>query len=242
MGVILFNNISSKDLGIEVETFPKYESPEREYEAIHVPGRNGDIIIDNGTYKNTKRTYDVSIATYNKIGYSQKMSSVVRWLHSTSGYTRLEDSYDPEFYFLAYYKQNTTFENIFNEAGKASLVFECKPQKYYKYGEIVVPFTGTGKIQNRTSEIALPQIYVTTNNSAGSVTITGVTVEILANSGTNLILNSELQDAYTATGENRNYYIKLINGMFPILYPGENTVAFSGGVTGISIKPNWWTV
>ena len=47
MGVIVFNGISSKDVGIEVETFPEYTIPEREYEAIHVPGRNGDVIIDN---------------------------------------------------------------------------------------------------------------------------------------------------------------------------------------------------
>ena len=242
MGIIVFNGVSSKDVGIEVEAPPSYKVPEREYEAIHVPGRNGDVIIDNGTFKNTERSYKVSIATYNKISYSQKMSGVAKWLHSISGYTRLEDSYEPEFFMLAYFKDKLTLENLFNEAGRGEFKFICKPQRYYKYGEQIIDFSTTGKIQNRTANIALPQIYVNTNNTAGSVTITGVKVEILAGSGTSFIMDSELQDAYTATGDNKNSFVKLKNGMFPILYPGENTVTFDGGVTGISIKPNWWSI
>lgn len=242
MGIIVFNGVSSKDVGIEVEAPPSYEVPEREYEAIHVPGRNGDVIIDNGTFKNTERSYKVSIATYNKISYSQKMSGVAKWLHSTSGYTRLEDSYEPEFFTLAYFKDRLTLENLFNEAGRGTLKFICKPQRYYKYGEQIIDFSTTGKIQNRTTNIALPQIYVNTDNTAGSVTITGVKVEIIAGSGTSFIMDSELQDAYTAAGDNKNSFVKLKNGMFPILYPGENTVTFDGGVTGISIKPNWWSI
>ena len=37
MGIVMFNGKSSKDVGIEVETFPTYDVPEKEFEVIHVP-------------------------------------------------------------------------------------------------------------------------------------------------------------------------------------------------------------
>ena len=242
MGVVVFNGVSSKDYGIEVETFPTYEIPEREYESIHVPGRNGDVIIDNGTYKNVSGKYKVSIATWDKISYSQKMAGVAKWLHSSSGYARLEDSYAPEIYRMAYYNKALSIENLFNQAGRGTIEFICKPQRFLKSGEFPVEFTGTGKIQNRTDNIALPKILVTTDDTVGTVTVGAATVSIAAGAGTNIILDSELQDAYTALGANKNSVVTLQQGMFPVLYPGENIVAITGGVTKIEIIPNWWII
>lgn len=60
MGNINFNGISSKDLGVEVETFPDYVAPQKEFEAVHVPGRNGDVLIDTGAYQNVSRPYKIN--------------------------------------------------------------------------------------------------------------------------------------------------------------------------------------
>lgn len=241
MGVIVFNGISSKDVGIEVETFPEYTIPEREYEAIHVPGRNGDVIIDNGTYKNVSRSYQVSIATYD-IPYHQKMSGVAKWLHSAPGYARLEDSYEPDFYHLAYYNESVSIENLFNEAGKATIKFVCKPQRFYKSGEQIVTFNSNGSIQNGTVNIALPKIIVTKNGLQGTVTVGDATLTILASSGDTIIIDSELQDIYDPLGANKNSVVTFDDGIFPLLNPGLNTVSFTGGVTKVEIIPRWWTI
>ena len=243
MGVIIFANQSSKDVGIEVETFPTYNIAEKEYTAVHVPGRNGDVIIDNGTYRNTQRQYRVSIATYDT-SYHQKMAAVAKWLHSSTGYSRLEDSYEPDFFFQAYYKESVSIENLFNEAGRATLTFECKPQRFLKSGDLPIIFTSgsTTQIRNSTTQISLPLIEVTTDNSQGVVSINGVRVTILANSGTNIIIDSELQDAYNNQDVNKNPFIVLNDGELPTLRPGINSIAFSGGVQSISLKPRWWVI
>lgn len=241
MGVIVFNGISSRDVGIEVETFPTYDVPEREYEAIHVPGRNGDVVIDNGTYKNTQRSYYVSIATYN-LSYHQKMAGVAKWLHSSSGYARLEDSYEPDFYRQAYYNEQVNFENLFNEAGRATINFVCKPQKFLKSGEIPIEFTSAGSIQNGTINISLPKIEVITDNTQGEINISGIRVTVAANAGTSIIIDSELQDAYNNQNVNKNLSITLNDGEFPVLKPGKNTISFSGGVQSLKITPRWWTI
>ena len=240
MGIIMFNGKSSKDVGIDVETFPTYDVPEKEFEIIHVPGRNGDVVIDSKTFKNVNAQYKVSIATYN-VPYHQKMRNVAEWLHSSPGYAILEDSYSPDFYRYAYYKDSVSVENLFNEAGKATIKFVCKPQKFLKSGKFPVSFSASGIIQNGTGYESLPLIVVHTNNTEGTVTIGGVTFTILAGSGTTVTVDSELQDAYQGS-TNLNSYIRLNDGEFPPIKPGLNSIAITGGVQSIDITPRWWTV
>ena len=61
MGVITFNGIASDKLDIQVEHPPGYETPKKDYEIVHVPGRNGDVYIDKGSYQNVSRTYDIAM-------------------------------------------------------------------------------------------------------------------------------------------------------------------------------------
>ena len=241
MGVISFNSVSSADVGIEVETFPDYSIPDKEYEVIHVPGRNGDVIIDTGTYKNVSRVYEVSIATYD-ISFHRKMARVAQWLYTASGYARLEDSYEPDFYRLAYYNKKVDIENLFNQAGKAKLEFICKPQRFLKSGDLPVTYTGgSGTIVNETNFDALPIINLTTNNTSGALAIGNTVITIHDGAGQNLTVNSELQDVYSGNA-NKNSYVTLNTGVFPNIKPGTNTILFSGGITSVSITPKWYTI
>lgn len=257
MGNIIFNGISSKDIGLEVETFPTYEIPKREYQVYHVPGRNGDIIIDSGTYENTYRTYKVSIATWGLVPYATKMRQVAEWLHSASGYSRLEDSYDKECYFMAYYTDQVSIENLFDEAGRAELKFLCKPQKYLKKGENIVSLNiehgDTITLYNETNFAALPFIKVVhsnLNNCAVSVvnSMGEFSYGILPSAWTPIYIDSELQDAWSFDNSetpqivNENCNIVLNHGEFIKLAPGVNRIAIAGGITAIEILPRWWTI
>lgn len=241
MGIIVFNGISSKDVGIEVETFPSYSVPEREYDVIHVPGRSGDLVIDSGTYKNVDRSYKISVATRGSATYSQVMNRVAEWLHSASGYARLEDSYDEDFFRYAYYNSAVSIENLFNEAGRATIKFMCKPQRYYKSGEVPIKFTAAGSIQNRTINASSPIIKIVKTDTIGSVVIGDVTLTLSSDSGTNITIDCELQDAYYGD-VNKNSVITLTSGVFPKLYPGSNAISFNGGITSVEIIPRWWTI
>lgn len=241
MGIIVFNNISSRDIGIEVETFPSYSSPEKEYTVSHVVGRNGDIVVDTKTYKNVPRTYSISVATYDKIEFYKKMNQVMEWLHSASGYARLEDSYESEFYRYAYFNRATVLNNILNGAGKADIEFTCKPQRYYKSGEIPILFTTSGQIQNEFINPAYPLLNIVTDNTYGNVTIGSHSFAINAESGTHITVDCELQDAYDGT-VNKNNCIVLNGGEFPSIDPGLNDITFSGGIQSVEVIPRWWTV
>lgn len=244
MGVIIFNGKSSRDYDIVVEAQPDHAWPEKDYDIVHVPGRNGDLLFDNGSYKNVARSYEVALGRRDGNFY-EMVDKILAWLHSASGYARLEDSYEPEYFRLAAYREGQSLTNILGQAGRATITFDCKPQRFLKAGEKPRIYTTTGKIiYNPTLFDALPLIKLTmTANTAGAVVINNKRIDIAASTYVNntLCIDSELQDAYSGT-DNKNSIITLTNGSFPVLSRGDNEIAFSGGVTQVEVIPKWWTL
>ena len=234
MGVIIFNNKSSADCRIQVAHPPGYAYPERDYTITHIPGRNGDIIQDNGCYKNVERTYEVSFDALNE-DFATYANAVSAWLHSTTGYARLEDSYEPNYYRMATYQESNIFENLYNQAGTATIVFECKPQRFLKTGDNTIAIQNSLTIMNPTGFEAYPLFKVT--GTSGVLTVNGNSIAISSIDGF-VMLDCELQDAYK---ENINKN-STISGTFPVLKPGSNTIRWTGSISSVTMKPRWWTI
>lgn len=238
MGVIRYNGVHSEDFGIYVEHLPNYETPERDYENIHVPGRNGDLVIDKGSYKNVNRTYDVSLGTLEK-SFDVLANRLTQWLNVSSGYLRLEDTYEPDYYRMALYKEARYVTNILGNAARATITFECKPQRFLKAGGISRSVITSGTtLWNPTQFTALP-ILTVNGSGSGAINVGGYSVTISA-IDTYITINSEIQDVYKST-VNKNSVVTMANG-FPKLSSGNNTISFSGGVTSVAIIPQWWTL
>ena len=234
MGVIIFNNKSSADCRIQVAHPPGYAYPERDYTITHIPGRNGDIIQDNGCYKNVERTYEVSFDAPNE-DFATYANVVSAWLHSTTGYARLEDSYEPDYYRMAIYQESNIFENLYNQAGTATIVFECKPQRFLKTGDNTIAIQNSLTIMNPTGFEAYPLFKVT--GTSGVLIVNGNSITFSSIDGF-VMLDCELQDAYK---ENINKN-STISGTFPVLKPGSNTIRWTGGISSVTMKPRWWTI
>ena len=234
MGVIIFNNKSSADCRIQVAHPPGYAYPERDYTITHIPGRNGDIIQDNGCYKNVERTYEVSFDVPNE-DFATYANAVSAWLHSTTGYARLEDSYEPNYYRMATYQESNIFENLYNQAGTATIVFECKPQRFLKTGDNTITIRNSLTIMNPTGFEAYPLFKVT--GTSGVLTVNGNSITF-SSIDDFVMLDCELQDAYK---ENINKN-STISGTFPVLKPGSNTIRWTGGISSVTMKPRWWTI
>ena len=234
MGVIIFNNKSSADCRIQVAHPPGYAYPERDYTITHIPGRNGDIIQDNGCYKNVERTYEVSFDAPDE-DFATYANAVSAWLHSTTGYARLEDSYEPNYYRMATYQESNIFENLYNQAGTATIVFECKPQRFLKTGDNTITIQNSLTIMNPTGFEAYPLFKVT--GTSGVLTVNGNSITF-SSIDDFVMLDCELQDAYKET-TNKN---STVSGTFPVLKPGSNTISWTGGISSVTMKPRWWTI
>ena len=237
MGIVMFNGISSLDYGIQVEHPPEYQAPARDYEVIHVPGRNGDLVIDNGSYQNVNRSYQMAIGDLRK-DYTSMANVISEWLHSASGYARLEDSYEPEYYRMAMFQDEISVESIMQHAGRLTIDFNCKPQRFLKSGEELVKITGQTILYNPTGFNSLPCITVY-GNGRGVLSIGMYTITISSINGS-IVLDSEIQDVYRGT-VNRNADV-ILNKNFPEFVPGENSIGWSGGITYVEVVPRWWTL
>lgn len=230
----MFNGTSSQDLHALVQTAPEYEFPEKDYSVTHVEGRNGDIVIDTGSWQNVPRTYNLAIDT-RKISYAEVASKLVQWLHSASGYARLEDSYEPDFYRMAIYKDSGSISNIYSKAGQIEISFDCKPQRYLKSGEVSDLFTFNTEYRNPTDFPSKPKIVVHGSGS-GTVKIGAYEITIF-NILDGMTVDCEIQDTYK-NDINCNSRVSIAE--YPKIIAGNNLISMSGGVTSIEITPRWW--
>jgi phage-related protein len=237
MGVIIFNGVSSLDYGIQVESPPNYEIPERNYEITPIPGRNGELTLDRGGYKNVNRSYQIAIGAVGG-DFTTLANKISKWLHSGSGYARLEDSYEPDHYKLATYSEDGSISNILQQAGRLTINFNRKPQRFLKTGDTKSIITIPTTLVNPTDQSALP--IITVKGSGAGVLHVGSYVVTISDIINYIDLNSDIEEAYNGI-INLNGYITLSNG-FPKLIPGDNLISFSGGITSVEVLPKWWTI
>lgn len=246
MGNVIFNGVSSLDYGIQVEHPPAYHIPAKDYEVVHIPGRNGDIVIDKGSYQNVTREYEIAIGNIEE-DFTSMANRIAEWVSSADGYARLEDTYEPDYYRLAYYDEEATIENILQHAGRVTVNFKCKPQRYLKSGEQTITVTKSNSyILNPTLFPSKPIIKIFGSSASGTLTVGGIPITFdLSKDDSKLIdylvIDCERQDAYYDTNKNGNSRITIPNG-FPELKKGTTIIKWDKAITKVEVIPKWWTI
>ena len=236
MGIVTFNNISSDTYGIYVQGGGAFNAPELDYNAISVPGKNGDVIISNKRYKNIVVSYNAYIYR----NFAEKARSARAWLLSPQGYVRLSDSYHEDEYRLAMYSGEIEFDmRALLRAGTVTLKFNCKPQRFLTSGETAVTAVQNGVITNPTLFEAKPLLTIQSSSTeAGTVTINGKTLNIASMTNRSLTVDCDTMNAYYGTTSLNS----AISGDFPVLAAGDNLIAWTGSISGVTIIPRWCTL
>lgn len=237
-GHIYWNNKDSYDLGIIVEQVPNLNKPQRKYDTYTVPGRSGVIIEQQDAYDNIEKSYNIWFAVdkfYKDLYSPQKAAQVASWLYSVNGYSRLEDNFEPDIYRKAYFVGPLNIENHMQKYGICEITFNCRPEHYLKVGESFIE--NPNILRNPTTFNAKPLIKVEGSGNVYFI-IQGQRVDITGLQDY-IYLDCDAQDAYRQPAENKN---SMITGNFPIIYPGDNSVVKSSGITKLSIQPNYWTL
>lgn len=230
MNTFTYNGTSSSTYGIFIEHRPVMSFPKRVIESIAVPGRSGNLLFDTGAYENVTLTYQVAYrGSVRPTGVD-----IATWLYQND-YLTLTDTYEPSYFRKAVYVSPLNVTDIINVAGRATITFDCKPQRYLLSGLTAITPTSGDDITN-LYQPALPIVSLTGN---GTLTVGSRTVTISGNTGT-LVLDSERQTAEEG-GNNANSLITLSDG-FPVLENGDTTVSWTGSIASVEIIPNWWTL
>ena len=211
-----------------------YDSPERDYTIETIPGRNGDLVLDNHRFLNIDVKYPAFICK----SFQSNLESLRSALSAKIGYQKLSDTYHPGEYRLGMFTKGITVKptkNLF--AGEFDITFNCKPQRFLDTGDQKTTFTADGSISNPTLFESKPIITVT---GYGTLTIGSQTITI-ENQFASVTIDSDLGDCYSGS-DNANLYVSFGNSKLPVLVPGTNNITITGSITKVEITPRWFVL
>lgn len=122
-----------------VERFPEIKKPARKFRQYSIPGRSGDLFFQDDAYENVIQKYEI-YAGSDSGGSQQPWTDLAAGLY-LNGYQILQDSYDPQHYRLAVFNGPIDIENSWNTHGRASIEFNCRPERYLLDGKIPLSYS-----------------------------------------------------------------------------------------------------
>lgn len=235
-GLIVYGGETSSDYGIVVSEVPSFDKPNRRANVFNVQGRNGSILYQDGSFDDVTRSYRVWVDEDNN-NLVDKVNAISGWLYSKTGYQRLEDSFEPEIFRLAYYNGSGDVSNQLMIYGETTLKFVCRPERFLKLGEQSISVSNGDKINNPTRFEAKPLIHIEGSGTV-SISIGGKTMNATITNGY-INIDSDTMNAYRLPSENMN---SNISGTFPTIPEGIQTVVTSGSITSCEIIPRYYTI
>lgn len=232
-----FAGTPSTTFGLYINGQGTFGAPAHSFEITTIPGKNGDLIFDNKRFEN----YDLKYSSFIMEEFKDQIAAFRNFMLSKRTYQRLEDTYHPNEFRMAVFKEafdpDVWFDNSF---GSFDVVFNCKPQRFLKSGEVKQEFEESSfSIENPTLFPAKPLIRVhATEHGSGLLTMGGA-VFTISDIPSFVDLDFETMNAYFgSTSMNRNVILSTID--YPDLVPGVNNFTFSGDITKVEITPRWY--
>lgn len=144
-----FNGINTADYGVYISGEGVFDAPKRSVEMVSIPGRDGDLALDNGHFENIEVKYPAFVVAPDLDTFTDTMRELRNMFCSQKGYARLADSFNPNEYRLGIYKSGLEVDVVkYNTAASFELVFDCEPFRYLMSGESEIEVTSGSKIAN----------------------------------------------------------------------------------------------
>lgn len=235
MNFFTINGKPCTDFGVQVSVGGALNSPSRDVTYHQIPGRNGDLVEDNGRYNNLTYTYRCILRGKNSKDFREKFGGFREWIGRCVGYQRIEDTYHPDEFRLGVVSTALAPEMVGSGvvAADFDVTINAKPQRFLKSGENTITVT-SGTVLHNYGYASKPLITVY-GSGAGTLTVGSYSMTISTIDGY-VTLDCEAQDAYKGA-VNKN---ATVSTTFPVLETGNNTITFSGGITSVDIVPRWW--
>jgi len=238
----VFNGKASTDFRLICSGGGTYGAPKRVYDTVHIPGRNGSLLIDKGYYEDIEVSYkDVGFIPeeWYPFDMDQRLAAIREWLFGPIGYKRLEDTWHPDEYRMGYISQSFSPSMLDSlEAGKVDIKFNCKPQRYLKYGEIPVVIEKGLTLFNPTSFAAFPIIMI---EGSGTVTIQNEDGTFSITVESDATVDCDMMNVYHRTENlNSKSTFSLPSGLDKMYLGKKNVISYSDSITKLSIIPRWW--
>lgn len=118
-----FNGISSRNFNLKVKSSTHLSSPSKKVEFIEIPGRTGDLVIDDGSFKNLSISIVCLLDTRETNNLAQVAKQIRNWLQSPIGYQDLVFSDGTT--FKAICSNQINIEDLVNNFGQVTITFSA---------------------------------------------------------------------------------------------------------------------
>lgn len=222
MEYFIFNGVSSNDMGIIIKEMPPVIKSEKNVETVTISGRNGDLHIDDGTYKTKKYKIKCILTDTTKIENLKKLCDGTGSLELS---TELGKEYQATIYNQIDFSKYLTYLKEF------TLQFELYPISYSKELKEIICDSNTEFSIGGTVDVS----PIITINGTGVITLNNTQVKVAE---TGIIIDCELMNC-TKDNINKNDKVNLDN--FPQLLVGDNTLVLGEGIESVIInyKEGW---
>lgn len=241
-----YDGKDSRDFGIYIVSKNVWDKSERNLTFVSVPGRDGDIIIDNGNYSNFRMTLNLRM-------FAEKLSSIVRddfgyclkkaanWLSQKNEYLKYTDSYEPDYYRKACICSGIRINQRTKDIADITITMQCKPFKYRFDGDAVMETTGkTLHIENPEEYTSKPYFKITPTDGATEfrLSVNGNVYAFYRADGYVEIDSEEMNVFKGQVNKNNDFQ----GDSFPVFVPGDNVVIPVYNVAKMEIVPRWRTL
>ena len=221
--------------GIYIDTSLMFNKPAKDIETISIPGRDGELVVDYGTFRN----FILTVPCFIHGNFDTVFNRIVNEIGALRGYRRIKIGGDSTHFRegVPLIPQTPTVKRI-NQDGWFDLSFNCKPFRYLRSGDQITDIeAGASTVSNPTLFDALPLIII---SGYGALQInTSTTVEIAQHPSGDIRIDSEkmyidgnLPYPYEAAD-----YVT-ITGDYPRLVSGDNQLV-ADSTLNASMYPLW---
>ena len=239
MNYFVYKGIRSCDLGLRIEKKDVFSAPKYDMDFLAIPGRDGDLIAGAGRFPNVQITYTVFVVAKSVSELYDRLALVKNWLYSDMNtYHVLSDTYDTLCYRHGVFSGKLDIDEQLNRIGTFTISFSCRPFRRTVEGDVAVEFYKDGAITNPFPFTSKPLIRIF-GTGEGSLTLT-------TPSHTAIWTFTDINGYLDIDSEQMNFYKDAtpmndtVSGSgFPLLYSGDNEIAFSGDIVEVHVTPRW---
>ena len=178
------------------------------------------------------------LARKNIAALAAVLRDIKGWLYSEPDrYHEITDSYDAEYFRYGVISGNLDIEEQLNKVGSFTVTFNCKPYKYSFAGQETVSADASElTITNPTAFESRPYIKLYGSGTVALLIQPQGRGMMISDLDEYIEIDSELMNCFKGTVL-KNDTVK--SAVFPVLKPGNCTIACTGDVTGIEVIPRW---
>lgn len=231
----------STEFGLRIQNALSITTPERDIELMEVPGKDGDLAFDKKRLKGVPKPFLCTLDVPDGMTVDLVAKQISEWLRTDVGWSKLVFSGYEGYEYEALCYETFDIEETLKTRGRTVINFRLKPYKFKIGSNSLIVLTNGQTLTNPEKRNAKPLIKIT---ATGNVTLKNNGVEWLILTAVDgyLTIDSAQMSAHKDGLQQFHKMNANIKPLFPLLYPGENKITWTGTVTKVEITPRWEAV